>query len=159
MFQCCTIAKNTIRFSFSHSLTSLFCSTLFFPATYVAPSLPHSLAFTRLTLLASSPLFLIHSFSPTTLHLLLLFHQTPTLFTPLLSLLTFQFIHPDFPLFTSLLISILLACPYRSSIFFTSLFPHSISLSLLYQEVAGFANMGVARRGSQDVFLPDGTGL
>lgn len=87
MFQCCSIAKNTIRFSFSHSLTSLFCFTLFFfPATYVVLTLPHSLAFARLALvifLASSPLFSsTPSDSPTTLLLLLLFHQTPTLLTP-----------------------------------------------------------------------------
>lgn len=30
MFQRCSIAKNAIRFSFSHSLTSLFCCTFFF---------------------------------------------------------------------------------------------------------------------------------
>lgn len=65
MFHCCSIAKNTIRFSFSHSLTSLFCFALFFPATYMLLILPHSLAFARLALLilfASSSLSSHHSF-------------------------------------------------------------------------------------------------
>lgn len=77
----------------------------------MVPTLPHSLAFARLALvifLTSSPLFhpLLSPFShksPTTLLLLLLFHQTPTLLTPLLSPQASLTSHPDFPLFPSLL--------------------------------------------------------
>lgn len=118
-------------------------------------TLPHSLAFARLALvifLASSPLFhpLLPPFSlesPTTLLLLLIFHQTPTLHTPLVSPQTYLTIHPDFPLFPSplvfpifhlkhcliILLSILLcSVPFVSFLLsnpFPSLLPHSPSLS------------------------------
>lgn len=66
MFRCCFTAKNTIRFSVSHSLTSLFCFVLFSPATYEVLTSPHSLAFVCLALVIFLPFsfpFFLSSFT------------------------------------------------------------------------------------------------
>ena len=188
MFQRCSIAKNTIRFSFSHPLPSLFfffALLFFFFARNLRGS--HSATLSRLRLpctcnlsrfissVSSTPCTLLSFKSPTTLLLHILFHQTPTLpQNPSSPPHTSPTIHLDFPPFPSLL----RLHPASSQTLRHYLSFHFSSLSLLLSnpspislaslslslslsslpEVARPANVVSGRRGSQDVFLPDWPG-
>lgn len=149
MFRCCFTAKNTIRFSVSHSLTSLFCFVLFSPATYEVLTSPHSLAFACLALVIflafSFPFFFIflhHSCRNLPQHCFSSFDHSPCILRllcppPHSSFLSFALFFVIRPLLISL--------------------HHFFSL-LSLQEVARSANMVFARRSSADVFLPDRPG-
>lgn len=150
MFYCCSIAKNTIRFSFSHSLTSLFCFTRF--SHNLRGS--HFATLSRLRLACTCNLFclissFIHSFQ-------ISHHPTPTLLTPPLVSLDLSNHSSWFSLFS-------VSPPSPASLSFFQCFFSSSSPSFLLilsslPEVVGSANMVVARWSSQDVFLPDGPG-
>lgn len=150
MFQRCSIAKNAIRFSFSHSLTSLFCCTFFF-------FVPRNLRGSHFATLAClhSPctynLCLLHLYS-----YILSFHPFPSALPPpcFSSSIKLPFsLHPSHLCLSSFPSSasspFLLSGPRLASL--------SLSLSSL-TEVARSADMVFARRESQDVFLPDGPG-